>query len=233
MRDSWNIISPMINNKICRTAASIVISASSIFLNPGIKADEYMDQRISLFELLPIKADDIVFLGDSLTDGGEFSELFGMECIKNRGIRSDDIPGVEKRLDPILSGNPKKIFLLIGINDISHGTSVNKLAQQYEKLVKKIAAQSPGTKLYLQSVLPVNNFFKRYKSLQGKETAITELNERIKSIARSYGATWVDLRPALADESGNLKIEYTNDGLHLNGQGYQAWCKTIENLVKE
>ena len=214
-------------------ALSFAVTTSLLCIPTPVAADEYMDQRISLFEVLDVTPDDIVFLGDSLTDGGEFGELFGMSNIKNRGIRSDEITGVEKRLQPILKGRPKKIFLLIGINDISHGISVDKLAQRYEKLVKKIILQSPGTKLYIQSIFPVNNGFNRYKSLIGKERNIKSLNERIKAISQSYGAEWIDLWPYLADDKGNLKDTFTNDGLHLNGLGYKAWAEGIESYVKE
>lgn len=199
----------------------------------GVRADEYWDQRTSLFELLPVHEEDIVFLGNSITDGGEFNELFGTDNILNRGIRSDVITGVEKRLGQVTGGKPAKIFLLIGINDISHGLSVDELARRYDRLVKKIREESPGTRLYVQSVMPVNNSLKRYKALYGKEETIRQLNERIHRIADERGAVWVDLWPLLADANGNLKREFTNDGLHLNGRGYRVWTDGIRNLVKE
>lgn len=198
-----------------------------------ISADEYWDQKTSLFELLPVRENDIVFLGNSITDGGEFNELFEMDNIKNRGIRSDVITGVEKRLGQVTGGRPKKIFLLIGINDVSHGHSTDELARRYERLVKKIREESPETKLYVQSIMPINNSFKRYKGLVGKEKTITSFNERIRTIASENGAEYVDLWPFLSDTSGNLKREYTNDGLHLNGRGYRVWTEGIKKLVKE
>lgn len=163
------------------------------------RADEYWDQRTSLFEILPVRSDDIVFLGNSITDGGEFSELFGMSNIKNRGIRSDVITGVEKRLRQVTAGKPKKIFLLIGINDVAHGYTVDQLATRYERLVKKIRQESPDTRLYVQSVMPVNNSLKRYKSLYGKEKTIKAFNERIRKIALENGSVYVNLWPVLAD----------------------------------
>ncbi|MDE6006416.1 MAG: hypothetical protein K2G67_02550 [Muribaculaceae bacterium] len=212
-------------------AAGLSMMISGVFLTATATADVYWDQKTSLFELLPIENDDIVFLGNSITDGGEFNELFGMNNIKNRGIRSDVIPGVEKRLPQVTSGHPKKIFLLIGINDVSHGLSVDQLAARYRSLVAKIKEQSPDTELFIQSVMPINNSITKYKSLIGKEKTIRQFNERIKAIAESAGATYVDLWPALADGKGNLKKAYTNDGLHLTGAGYKAWRDAIRELV--
>lgn len=221
------------NNKFRALCAGLSLIISGSFLPTVASADVYWDQKTSLFELLPIGHDDIVFLGNSITDGGEFNELFGMNNIKNRGIRSDIIPGVEKRLEQVTKGQPKKIFLLIGINDVSHGLSVQQLAERYSRLVKKIKAQTPDTKLYVQSVMPINNSITKYKSLMGKENTIKKFNEQIKKIAEAEGATYVDLWPALADNKGNLKKAYTNDGLHLTGAGYRAWRDAIRTLVKE
>lgn len=200
---------------------------------PCASADEYWDRKTSLFEVLPIYGNDIVMLGNSLTDGGEFAELFDMPNIKNRGIRSDVITGVEKRLTQVTSGHPAKIFLLIGINDVSHGLSTDRLAERYERLVKKIREQSPSTRLYIQSVMPINNDFKRYKGLIGREKTVKEFNVRIKEIAERNGATYIDLWPALSQSDGKLKKGFTNDGLHLNGAGYRAWGHAIEDFVKE
>ncbi|MDE6392938.1 MAG: hypothetical protein K2L59_06705 [Muribaculaceae bacterium] len=216
------------------TASRMLLLISALSApQAAVMADEYWDQKTSLFELLPVGENDIVFLGNSITDGGEFHELFGMDNIKNRGIRSDLITGVEKRIGQITAGSPKKIFLLIGINDISHGHSAETLGKRYERLVRKIREESPKTRLYLQSVMPVNNSLKRYKNLQGKERTIRELNAIIEKIASENDAVYVDLWPFLADSNGNLDLGLTNDGLHLNGRGYRVWTKGIMDLVKE
>ena len=184
--------------------------------------------------MLPISENDIVFLGNSITDGGEFSELLGMNNIKNRGITSDVISGVEQRLDQVLRGKPKKIFLLIGINDISHKLSAEQIASNYERLVDRIISGSPQTKLYLQSIMPINNDFKRYKNLFGTEKVIVETNALIKKIATEKGVAFIDLTNTLADETtGKLKVEFTNDGLHLTGNGYKAWVEKIRPYVEE
>ena len=210
---------------------AVLLSAVLFGSDHAASADEYWDQKTSLYEILPIYEQDIVFLGNSITDGGEFSELFNMPNIKNRGIRSDIITGVEKRVSQVTTGHPQKIFLLIGINDVSHGHSVTELARRYERLVKRIRNESPQTRLYLQSVMPVNNSLKRYKNLAGKEKTIKEFNSRIAEIAKANGAEYVDLWAVLADKSGNLPLAYTNDGLHLNGRGYRMWTDALRPLV--
>ena len=209
----------------------------SIFISTGMgkcwAVDKYWEQKVTLFDLLPVTSDDIVFLGNSITDGGNFEELFKRRDVKNRGIRSDAIPGVMKRLDQNTKGEPKKIFLLIGINDVSHGLSVDALAQRYEKLVDEIQKRSPSTQLYIQSIMPINNSFSVYKSLKGKEETVKQFNEKIKSIADKKGIKYIDLWPVLADNKGILKKDFTNDGLHLTGKGYEAWTDFIRPMLDE
>ena len=210
----------------------LLILFTLIFATHISAADEYWEQRVSLFSLLPIHENDIVFLGNSITDGGEFNELFGRDDVKNRGIRSDIITGVEKRIGQVTGGRPAKIFLLIGINDISHGLNVDELGKRYSRLVRLIREQSPDTRLYIQSVMPINNSFNRYKNLQGKEKTIRDFNKKIQEIANEQGAEYIDLWPVLQDAGGNLRSELTNDGLHLNGRGYRIWTDLLKPYVE-
>ena len=216
-------------------AASMLLLAAT--LPSAVSASprsEYWEQKVTLFNIIPVEPGDIVFLGNSITDGGEFSELFDDITIKNRGISSDVISGVIERLYQVVDHSPSKIFLLIGINDVSHNLSVDRLAEEYGKLVREIREKAPDTRLYIQSVMPINNDFGRYRNLKGKESTVVRFNERIKEIASVNGAVYVDLWPALADPStGKLKKEFTNDGLHLLGKGYKAWADAIRPLVKE
>lgn len=218
-----NIVLPL-----CAFAALYV--ANPLFMYPR---SPYWHQRVTLFDKLPISSSDIVFIGNSITDGGEFAELFDNENIKNRGINSDVISGVKERLPQVTSGAPSKIFLLIGINDVSHNLSAANIAGQYEDLVKDIIAQSPSSHLYIQSIFPINNDFGRYKNLKGKESVIVEVNKKLQEIAEKYNATYLDLTPALAGSDGKLRKEFTNDGLHLVGKGYKAWAGAIRQYVVE
>lgn len=220
---------------ISKAGIALLIAMGCNCLMP-VKAsaeDEYWHQRVSLFDRLPVRNTDIVFLGNSITDGGEFSELFEMENVLNRGIRSDRIDGVRKRLDQVTSGHPAKIFLLIGINDVANSrNNASMIADKYETLVKEIREKSPETTLYIQSIMPINNDFKRYKSLIGREDIVKQVNSRLIDIASENGAVFLDLWPALADPTtGKLRREFTNDGLHLTGAGYRAWAAAVREYV--
>ena len=85
--------------------------------------DVYYGRRATHFETLPITNNDIIMLGNSLTDGAEWNELLCNPNVKNRGIIGDIVQGLIDRMGPILSGQPAKIFILSGVNDVSHGVT--------------------------------------------------------------------------------------------------------------
>ena len=206
------------------------------FMTPSTlqsKRTEYWHQRSSLFEVLPIYPDDIVFFGNSITNGAELQELFGMPNIKNRGIIGDNISGLLERVHQITKGHPKKVFILIGGNDVSQNQTVAKMASNYRKLLRTIQEQSPETKIYIQSVMPINNDFKRYKTMYGKEPIIKQLNQELEKIAKEFNVTYINVRPPLEDANGKLKKEYTPDGLHLTGPAYMEWVEILRPYVME
>lgn len=213
-------------------AGMLLAGLAAASLPSPVMADAYWDQRVSLFDTLPVFPEDIVFLGNSITDGGEFTELLGLPNAKNRGIRSDVIDGVRKRLHQVTSGQPAQIFLLIGINDISHHLGAREIASRYRTLVSEIRSQSPSTELVIQSIMPINNSFGRYRNLKGTEGEIVRTNELLRQIAQEEGARFLDLTETLSDSKGRLRKEFTNDGLHLTGKGYKAWAEALAPYVK-
>ena len=180
--------------KIVLLAAALLLAAASF------AQSEYNYQKRSLFEQLPIRGNDIVFLGNSITDGGEWAELFNNRHVKNRGISADRSGWLLDRLDPIINGHPKKLFLMIGTND-----------------------------------LPVNGVDTKAKPKNHwkKGAEIIETNKLLETLCEGRkNVMYVDVYSALVDEKGMLDKQYTNDGLHLMGEGYLAWKTVIEKFVR-
>ncbi|MEE0978778.1 MAG: GDSL-type esterase/lipase family protein [Muribaculaceae bacterium] len=200
------------------------------------KAEKYTElyyQRASLFAELPVDSTDIVFLGNSLTHGCEWHELFGMPNIKNRGINGDVVEGIRQRIEPILKGKPAKIFLLCGVNDVSHHLTADSIASALGSLIDLIRTETPTTRLYVQSLLPINNSFGRYKAVKDKEQVIRDINKLLEPKAKEKGFTWINSHPAFVDADGNLDARFTNDGLHLMGNGYLHWRDILRPYVME
>lgn len=211
--------------------ACLLIGASSYAQQP--KYGTYYEQRASLFENLPVTSSDIIFLGNSITDGCEWSELFQNPHIKNRGISGDVSMGVYDRLDAILKGKPAKIFLMIGINDVSHDLSADSIVGMIKQIVDKVKTDSPPTKLYVQSILPVNDEFTRFPKVHNKTQVILDINKGLKLLTKEKHCTFIDLYPHFtAPGTQSLDKKYTNDGLHLMGAGYLQWKKFLTVYLK-
>ncbi len=194
--------------------------------------DPYYARRATLFDELPIGKKDIVMLGNSLTDGCEFHELLGNRHIKNRGIVGDIIQGLIDRIDPIVQGQPRKLFIMCGVNDISHDVSADSIARAMERLVLIVKQGSPRTKIYLQSLLPFNNDVREWKLLKGRDHIVVQANQLLEQVARRHGVTWINLYPLFADDQGRLRADLTNDGLHLMGKGYLIWRDALAPYLK-
>ena len=75
------------------------------------------ERHVSFFAAFPVEQRDIVFVGDELTEEGRWSELFPGTPVKNRGIAGDTTRDVALRIGQVASGNPGKVFLMIGGKD--------------------------------------------------------------------------------------------------------------------
>lgn len=198
-----------------------------------VNPDVYYARRATLFDLLPVYSSDIIMLGNSLTDGAEWNELFDNCHVKNRGIVGDIIPGFFERLEPILKGQPRKIFIMGGVNDISHGVSADSIVSAMTQVVTTIQARCPKTEIYVQSMLPFNNDVRLWKLLKGREQVVVDGNNGLESMCQRLGVTFINLYPLFVGENGKMKPEYTNDGLHLMGGAYLIWRDALLPYIRK
>lgn len=195
------------------------------------KYSTFYYQRTSLFQHLPSDTTDIVFLGNSITNGGEWVELFNNAKIKNRGISGDICEGV---YDPITKGKPDKIFLMIGVNDMARGTSIDSIAHATKKIIYKIQQESPKTVVFLQSVLPMNPDFGMFEGHTKRTSEVKSLNKQLSVVAEETNITYIDLYSYfILPQTEKMNPEYTNDGLHLTGKGYLKWAEIVKPYVEK
>ncbi|MCI7585631.1 MAG: GDSL-type esterase/lipase family protein [Bacteroidales bacterium] len=210
-----------------------VATLSCMAQKKPVNPDVYYARRATLFDLLPVNSSDIIMLGNSLTDGAEWNELFDNCHVKNRGIVGDIIPGFFERLEPILKGQPRKIFIMGGVNDISHGVSADSIVSAMTQVVTTIQARCPKTEIYVQSMLPFNNDVRLWKLLKGREQVVVDGNKGLESMCQRLGVTFINLYPLFVGENGKMKPEYTNDGLHLMGGAYLIWRDALLPYIRK
>lgn len=187
----------------------------------------YRDKK-SHFEALPNTTEEIVFLGDSLTDLCEWSEVFRNQNIKNRGICGDTTAGILNRINNIIESQPQKLFIMIGINDLNQGILVEDIEKNYQSILEIFKNQIPGANVFIQSLLPVNN---QLFINQGVNDKIIVLNSKLEDLSKKFSFQYIDLFTVFLDENNQLDAAYTSDGIHLNGQGYLVWQAIIEKYV--
>ncbi len=192
--------------------------------------DHYL-KRMELFKKEPIQKERIIMLGNSITEGGNWKSLLKDTTVINRGISGDVTFGVLNRTNDITERKPVKLFILIGINDLSRNTPDEVIIENIFNLVGKMRSGSPKTVIYVQSILPINESFKNLnKNFVGKGEHITTINEQLKKYAGKMKYTYIDLYTNFLDAEGHLDARYSVDGLHLNPSGYTHW---VEVLKKE
>lgn len=193
---------------------------------------EYYPQRVAIFVKEPIVKGRIIFLGNSITQIGDWKKLLNDSTVINRGIGGDITFGVLKRLDDVIVRQPSKLFLLIGINDIGKDIPDAVIADNIRKIITRIQTESPTTKIYVQSILPLNPDVPNFPQHYDKQQHVLSTNKLIEKVAADTHCTYVNIHDLFADQQGRLDAKYTTDGLHLNpsGDGYQKW---IEYLRKQ
>lgn len=190
-------------------------------------------ERSAYFKTNPIKEGQIVFLGNSLTQGGQWNNYFPSQQPVNRGIAGDNTLGMLGRLHEIIAAKPKKLFILAGVNDISLGRSNDMIMTGIKSMIYQVKEGSPETEIYVQSLLPINNDNNQYKRMLGKEKQIEKLNKELKKFCKETGITFIDIYPALLSGKRKLNADYTGDGLHLNEKGYAVWAEQIRIYVEK
>ncbi|MEL7587325.1 MAG: GDSL-type esterase/lipase family protein [Prolixibacteraceae bacterium] len=198
--------------------------------NNGFSAS--YNRKASLFQLLPNTKNEIIFLGNSMTAGGEWGELLQNSHVKNRGISGDTTKGIMNRLGEVTASSPRKVFLLIGINDLATGKSKETVFENICKIAQQIRKDSPRTKVYIQSMFPVNDQLR--ESPVKKDEEIVWVNKQLENWCLSNNFEFIELYSHfVVPGTYLLNPVHTNDGGHFTGEAYLKWAAILKPYVKE
>ena len=175
MVEQWTLVFDMhFKNFLPAVLAFILLSCSDSnpkYPSPDMSIEGQLDwqkkfyfERITEFQKNPIGENKIVFLGNSIIQGGgDWNKKYNLKGIVNRGISGDFTNGILNRLDEIIFYHPISVFLMIGINeffaDNSNNPSINPeyVAQNILKIAGTIKKGSPETEILISTILPINN----------------------------------------------------------------------------
>jgi len=209
--------------------AALLRSAHQRFLGQAAvnpKDIAYIEAQRSIFQSTPGQA-EIVMLGDSLTERGNWQDILPEFRIMNRGIGGDETTGVLARLPEVISRHPHQVFLMIGANDLLRGVEPEIVAQNIEQIV--CALQDAHISPVVESILFVGDkhIADGYPDIN---PSAQRLNDLLRGFARNTSVAFLELNTILAP-SGRLASEFTYDGQHLRGEAYILWRDAIRSLM--
>lgn len=198
----------------------------------GVTAVDRQSRELKAAHATFVFQRDVVMLGDSLTAGGAWNEMFPHVQPVNRGISGDTTEDVLARLDGVTALRPKRVYLLLGMNDFARGDEPPAVFERYVQIVSGL--RDSGAQVVVQSTLPCDPARHTPMLSDGCPAAMEKaaaLNAMLKRYCREQGLQFVDLWPVMTDRNG-LRPEFTGDGVHLTTAGYVAWRDRILELVE-
>ena len=200
-----------------------------------LKEQEKIQTKYRELNQISVIEPDIIFIGDSIVEYYPLQELLGTtKTIVNRGIRGYQTGLLLDNLDAHLYGDAvDQIVLLIGTNDIGKDIPMSQALTNLESVIQSISRDYPLSQIKLVSILPV------HPGEEYKQTVYIRTNEKIKDWNQAYQelasaymqVEYVSAFEELLDQEGQLKSDYTTDGLHLSVSGYQALSETLKTRL--
>ncbi|MGW0665121.1 GDSL-type esterase/lipase family protein [Streptodolium elevatio] len=179
--------------------------------------------RRSQFAALELQPGRVVFLGDSITEGGLWDEWFPHAAVVNRGIGGETSGDVLARIGTAVNA-PAAVFLMIGTNDLSARIPLEQIEANVLAILREIEERAPGVPVHLQSVLPRKLSYRdRVKALNKCYQALADESSNVR---------YLDLWPHFATPEGALRPRFTLDHLHLNGEGYRCWADQLRPYIE-
>ena len=191
-----------------------------------------------------VKPGQILFAGSSLMEQFpiyEFLQDFNLPLtIYNRGVGGYTTKELMENMEPcIYALKPAHIFINIGTNDMNEvDYTCEGLIENYRRILEGIRKNLPDTKLYLLSYYPVNPSAAKNDPVMQEvlkirtNARISEANKAVAALAEELRATYLDVNAGITDENGNLKEEYTIEGMHMYANGYKPVFDTLRPVLE-
>ncbi len=214
----------------------IVVRVEAFLQNTPEKRPDYRGMVAGHFTITRSMPDGAtVFLGDSRMRDLNLSSV-GVS-VYNLSIGGDTTRGLRSRLAEYARLDTSRLVVLaMGVNDLSHFTDAESIAF-YEEILDQLAACGVR-RVAVCAVLPVND--DRYqqansawaRGLRTTRDRIAGYNRQLQAACeRRTGVTYLDTAGPLTDPQGNLKAEFTTDGLHLSNAGSDVWVVELRRAI--
>lgn len=187
--------------------------------------------------------DKIIFLGDSrtysykaygvLSGGKDTTQVWtprnGTMALSAQGYAMIYYPetGTDISIrDAVAMKKPEYMVIGLGTNGVSY-MSEDTFKAEYRSLITDIQKISPNTKIMINSIYPVANYYNRLDLINNEK--IVAVNQWLVEVAEETGVRYLNTAEVLVDENGWLNMNYDNGGgaTHLNRQGNEIVMQYI------
>lgn len=173
-----------------------------------------------------VMKEHLLFIGDSLTEWYDWGQRFPEHSVTNLGISGETVEELLGRRDRIRldAPEPDAVFLMTGINNVLQERY--GITEPYSELVRNFTTWWKGAVIVVQSLLPVDC------SWISSDT-VRDLNRRLREIAGTQGAEYLDVYGAFVDKGGRVRSGLlSDDGVHLSNSGYEAWAAEVARFLR-
>ncbi len=181
--------------------------------------------------------ENILFLGDSITAQYELDKYYSNTVyMVNSGFSGYSSEQLRKELqEKAYRYNPSKVFLLIGTNDIELKRDEQEIMGYIKDIIEGFKKYRKDSQIFIESIYPINNSNndKIKHEVVGIRTneKIKKVNNLIENYCKENDIYYINIYDKLLDEEGNLKIDYTKDGLHLSEKGYKKITRILKKYI--
>lgn len=215
-------------------------SATHTALKPDhrMKQEWWKKRHEAANEKAAAKKHDVLFIGDSITQGwegagkGTWEKFYAQRNALNLGFSGDRTEHVIWRLQ---NGNLKNqenaklAIIMIGTNNTGHNEQApHETAEGIEKIISLVKEGCPKAKIILLGIFP------RSVNPTDKPRLINEvINKRIAGLDDGENVHYLELDDAFLNDQRILTKEIMPDALHPREKGYQIWAQSMEPTLKK
>lgn len=214
------------------------------FLVPKEKKEDKNKKVVKIEEKeskkeIDYRYENIVLYGDSITDFYNVQTFYGDLPVVNSGTSGFQTKDLLKLVESrVYVYNPTKVFIMIGTNDIAFTDLTNEeIVENIQLLIDMIKENRPKTKIYIESIYPVNRNTEGNDIVSAsmvnirENTRIRDINKMIKKMCKEEKVGYINMYDDLSDENGDLILDYTIDGLHMSENGYKVITKKLMEYI--
>ena len=214
------------------------LRAQHVAVEPNdVKNDGWLNRYKESAEIMEKGNIDLLMIGDSITHGWESQKelwdmYYGNRKAINLGISGDRTEHVLWRLDhlPLNKISPKAAMIMIGTNNVGHGSSNPKQASEgILEIVKRLQKAFPDMKILVLNVFP-----RGVNPDDNLRKAVDEINSYLPDLFKNEkNVTLLNINDKMLDKDGVLTEEIMPDALHPGKKGYGIWARAVEPTLSK